>query len=259
MNLPLEDAFSDILGKAFRGLGLGTEGMEGLLSGKWDAPAAEAACRKAGLDFPALREIAQGLWQPRPVALPGGLAMFTTPFGDMTVNAYLAWDETTREAAAFDTGADATQLLRKLETGNLKLETLFLTHTHGDHVLDMDRLVERTGCRVRVSRLEPFVGAEPFEPGITYKVGRLDIESRPTPGHSPGGTSYAIHGLGSPVMIVGDALFAGSVGGIKSDYAGSLHRIREQILGGQENTILCPGHGPVTTVGEEKKHNPFFA
>jgi hydroxyacylglutathione hydrolase len=257
--IPLEDTFSDILGKACRGLGVELVGMEGLLSGVWDAAAAEAACRKLGLNFPALRALAEKTWQPELVVLPEGLAAFNSVFGDMTVNAYLVWDVTTREAAAFDTGADATPLLQKLETENLKLKTLFLTHTHGDHVFDFDRLVEKTGCQTWVSSREPFDGAESFEAGMTFKVGRLDIESRSTPGHSPGGVSYTVHGLRSPVMIVGDALFAGSVGGIKADYAGSLALIREHILSRQDNTLLCPGHGPMTTVGEEKKHNPFFA
>lgn len=257
--IPLEDTFADIFGKAQRGLGVSLPGMDSLLAGQWDDAAAEAACGKLGLHFGSLRALAGQTWRPAPVAVPEGLAAFNTPFGDMTVNAYLVWDPVTREAAAFDTGADATSLLRKLESGNLKLKTLFLTHTHGDHVFDFDRILEKTGCQAFVSGGEPFDGAESFEPGRTFKIGGLDIESCSTPGHSPGGTSYAIHGLRSPFMIVGDALFAGSAGGIKADYAGSLRQIREQILSRQDNTILCPGHGPMTTVGEEKKHNPFFA
>lgn len=257
--IPLEDTFADILGKACRGLGVEPAGMEGLLSGVWNATDAEAACRKLGLNFPALRALADKTWQPAPVVLPEGLAGFNTVFGDMTVNAYLVWDVSTRKAAAFDTGADASPLLQKLEIENLKLETLFLTHTHGDHVYDFDRLVEKTGCRAYAPAAEPFQGANLFDPGMTFQVGRLNIESCATTGHSPGGTSYAIHGLHAPVMIVGDALFAGSAGGIKADYAGSLRMVREQILSRQNNTILCPGHGPMTTVGEEKTHNPFFA
>lgn len=257
--IPLEDTFADILGKAQRGLGVDLSGMDALLAGKWDPAAAEAACRKLGLHVGSLRALAEQTWRPAPVVVPEGLAQFNTPFGDMTVNAYLVWDPQTRQAAAFDTGADAAQLLQKLETVNLKLETLFLTHTHGDHVFDFDRILEKTGCQAFVSKNEPFDGAESFEPGRTFKIGGLDIESCSTPGHSPGGTSYAIHGLRSPVMVVGDALFAGSAGGIKADYTGSLRQIREQILSRQDNTILCPGHGPMTTVGEEKNHNPFFA
>lgn len=256
--IPLEDTFADILGKAQRGLGVSLAGMDSLLAGQWDAAAAESACGKLGLHFESLKALAEQTWRPAPIVLPDGLAQFNTPFGDMTVNAYLVWDPATRVAAAFDTGADATSLLRKLETGNLKLEALFLTHTHGDHVFDFDRILEKTGCKAYVAMGEPFDGAESFEPGKTFKIGGLDIESCSTPGHSPGGTSYAIHGLRSPVMMVGDALFAGSAGGIKADYAGSLRQIREHILSRQDNTILCPGHGPMTTVGEEKKHNPFF-
>jgi hydroxyacylglutathione hydrolase len=89
-------------------------------------------------------------------------------------------------------------------------------------------------------------------------LGRLHIETRDTAGHSAGGTTYHIHGLDTPLAIVGDALFAGSVGGIKSDYREALKRIRDHILSGQDGTILAPGHGPLTTVAQEKTSNPFF-
>lgn len=256
---PLEDSFADILGKAARGQGLDPAAFEPLVSGTWDAARAQEACARLGLNFPALRDLAAGRWQPRAPILPRGLALFTTPFGDMAVNATLAWDPASRLAAAFDTGADCSALLRELEIRNLKLETLFLTHTHGDHVYEFDRLREKTGCRAFVCQLEPFEGAESFEPGRTFAVGGLHIESCLTSGHSPGGTTYHIHGLDAPVTITGDALFAGSVGGIKADYAASLAMIRREILGRQDHTLLCPGHGPMTTVAEEKRHNPFFA
>jgi glyoxylase-like metal-dependent hydrolase (beta-lactamase superfamily II) len=256
---PLEDTFADILGKAARGQGLDPAAFEPLVSGTWDPARAQDACARLGLSFPALRDLAEGRWQPQPPRRPQGLTAFTTPFAGMTVNAYLAWDPASGLAAAFDTGADCSEMLRELKTRNLKLEALFLTHTHGDHVFEFDRLREQTGCRSFACRLEPFEGAESFEPGRTFAVGGLRIESRLTSGHSPGGTTYHIHGLDAPVTITGDALFAGSVGGIKADYTASLALIRREILSRPDHTLLCPGHGPITTVGEEKLHNPFFA
>jgi glyoxylase-like metal-dependent hydrolase (beta-lactamase superfamily II) len=111
---------------------------------------------------------------------------------------------------------------------------------------------------VHVSEAEAIDKAATFQPGVTFSLGRLQIETRDTSGHSTGGTTYHIHGLDRPLAIVGDALFAGSVGGIKSDYRAALKKIRDNILSAQDNTILACGHGPLTTVIQEKTSNPFF-
>ena len=100
--------------------------------------------------------------------------------------------------------------------------------------------------------------AASFKPGVTFSLGKLHIETRDTSGHSAGGTTYHVHGLDRPLAIVGDALFAGSVGGIKGDYRAALKLIRDNILSAQDGTILAPGHGPLTTVLQEKESNPFF-
>jgi hydroxyacylglutathione hydrolase len=106
---------------------------------------------------------------------------------------------------------------------------------------------------------EPFAGTTTFEIGSTkWNVGALSIEPRLTRGHSEGGTTYVINGLSRPVAVVGDAIFAGSIGGPKLSYADALEGIRSQILSLPDNTVICPGHGPLTTVGEEKANNPFF-
>ncbi len=87
----------------------------------------------------------------------------------------------------------------------------------------------------------------------------LDIETRLTWGHSPGGTTFVVNGLAHPIAIVGDSLFAGSMGGGGVSYPDAVKNNREKILTLPNDTIICPGHGPMTTVGEEKEHNPFFA
>ena len=79
-----------------------------------------------------------------------------------------------------------------------------------------------------------------------------------TSGHSVGGTTYVIEGLERPVAIVGDAMFAGSMGGGKISFQDALENNRTKILSLPGNTVLCPGHGPLTSVAEEKAHNPFF-
>ena len=187
--------------------------------------------------------------------------MFTTPFDDMTVNSYAAADFASGEAVAFDSGADAEPLLEWLRINGLRLKLILLTHTHGDHVFALDYLREKTGAPAYVSNREPFEGAESFDSaaGREFLCGLLRIESRLTWGHSPGGTTYVIHGLEKPVAVVGDALFAGSMGGANLAYREALANNREQIFTLPPETVLCPGHGPLTTVAAERKHNPFFA
>ena len=95
------------------------------------------------------------------------------------------------------------------------------------------------------------------QPGATVAV-TLEIEARLTSGHSPGGMTYVVTGLSRPIAIVGDSLFAGSMGGGNVSYEDALRNNREKILTLPDETVICPGHGPMTTVGEEKAHNPFF-
>ena len=269
MSIPLEDTFADIIGKAQRGLslsnsalahraGLAAEAVQRLRAGHFDADAARLVAPVLELDADALVAIGQGTYQPTPIAPFDGLAQFNTPFGDMTVNAYLVWDAATGDAAAFDTGGDCTGMLDTLRSRGLHLRSIFLTHTHGDHIFDLDRLMEATSAPAWVSSREPFSGAEPVEPGREFSAGGLRITGRLTWGHSPGGMTWVVTGLPRSVAIVGDAMFAGSMGGGMASYADALRTNREQILSLPGETIICPGHGPMTSVAEEKAHNPFF-
>ncbi len=188
-----------------------------------------------------------------------GLAQFNTPFNDMTVNAYLIWDPAAKVAAAFDTGSDCAGILERLDSLGLTLRFIFLTHTHGDHIFDLDRLIQRTGAPAFVSSREPLEGAESIEPGRKFFLGSLRIGARLTWGHSRGGLTWVVTGLRRPVAVVGDALFAGSMGGGMVSYEDALKTNREEIFSLPDDTILCPGHGPMTSVGEERANNPFFA
>lgn len=269
MPITLEDNFADILGKAQRGLkmslgelaseaGVSSSQVESVCAGDFSEPVVRKVAPVLGLDADALVDAARQAWSPEPVELDG-LAQFTTPFDDITVNAYIIWDPTSRHAAAFDTGADCSAMLDFLETKNLKLDSIFLTHTHGDHIFELDRLKSRTGATAFVSRRERIGGAHPFDEGRRFEIGRLRVETRLTSGHSPGGITYIVTGLARPVAIAGDSIFAGSMGGGMVSYSDALRNNREKILTLQDHTIICPGHGPMTTVGEEKLHNPFFA
>src|SRR5204862_1093740 len=114
------------------------------------------------------------------------------------------------------------------------------------------------GAAAFVCKLEAIDGAQTFEAGKRFSVGALQIETRQTKGHSPGGITFVVSGLPNPIAVVGDAMFAASMGGGAVSYADALKTNRENILPLPDDTILCPGHGPLTTVGEEKVHNPFF-
>jgi glyoxylase-like metal-dependent hydrolase (beta-lactamase superfamily II) len=266
--LALEDLFTDVIAKAQRGLGL----TDAMLAGKAGLSLADLQSLKAGsvdeealkkiapalsLKAAALIDLAQQAWTPRPIDLPG-LAQFNTTYHDMTVNAYLVWDSSSKLAAAFDTGADARPMMEFIKANGLTLEAIYLTHTHPDHVADIATL-RTAGQPVRASRREPWDSAELFDCGKEFTLGHLHIETRQTWGHSRGGVTYVIDGLERPVAIVGDALFCSSMGGGIVSYADALATNQKEIFSLPDDTVVCPGHGPLTTVGEEKRHNPFYS
>ena len=269
MPIPLEDTYTDILGKAMRGLklddvtvaqraGVGVPELQTLRGGEFSSAVAAKVAPVLGLNSGALSALAEKRYFPADVTLDG-LAQFNTPFEDMTVNAYIVWDPKTRDAAVFDTGTDASGILAEAAAKGLAVRHIFLTHTHGDHIFDLDRLVEKTGADVWVGDREPLPGAKTFAPGQSWRLGNLEIESRLTWGHSPGGITYVVTGLARPVAVVGDSIFAGSMGGGNVSYGDAVKNNVDQILTLPATTVICPGHGPLTSVGEELKGNPFFA
>jgi glyoxylase-like metal-dependent hydrolase (beta-lactamase superfamily II) len=95
-----------------------------------------------------------------------GFAMFATDFGNMTVNAFLAWDAPSKEAVAFDTGSDASEMLEFAAANGLTIRTILITHTHGDHIFDLNRLMKTTGASAFVGDRElSLQGAEQFTAG----------------------------------------------------------------------------------------------
>ena len=267
-NIPLEDNFTDILGKAQRGAKLSDE----TLAAQAAIPVADLRRVKAGeflesvlrqlarclkLGETALVECAKKAWYPHPQNV-AGLAAFNTTYEDKTVNAYLVWDDKSKEAAVFDTGADCGPILKFVQENKLTVKLILLTHTHPDHIADLARLKAETGAPAYVSQLEAIDGAEAFSEGRTFKVGGLQIETRQTTGHSVGGITFVVSGLAKPVAVAGDSIFAGSMGGGGISYPDALGNNLKKILTLPDETVLCPGHGPLTTVGEEKLHNPFF-
>jgi glyoxylase-like metal-dependent hydrolase (beta-lactamase superfamily II) len=144
---------------------------------------------------------------------------------------------------------------------NLRVLYIFLTHTHDDHVADLAKLAKATGAEVWSSEREPiaFPGAKTFHENAHFHVGELAIKTLSTWGHSPGQTTYYITGLAKPLAVVGDSLFSSSMGGSAGHYADQYRNDVEKILTLPRDTVLACGHGPLSTVVQEKLHNPFFA
>ena len=269
MHIPLEDGFTDVIAKAQRGLGLADSqlaeksgvplaALKRVKEGEIDTSVLEKIAPVLQLSSNSITRLAKGEYRPV-VEPPPGLASFNTPFEDMTVNSYLIWDEKTRDAIVFDTGADATELLHTIVVNGLQVRSVLLTHTHGDHIFDLDRVVEKTKAQIFTPAREPLEDATPFSAGTTFEWGSLRVSTFLTNGHSPGGTTFFVEGLLVPIAIVGDSLFAGSMGGAANAWNLALTNNRDKILTLPSETIICPGHGPLTTVELERTNNPFYA
>ena len=267
--IPLEDNVGDIVGKAQRGLRISdtelaekarvsSQKIRALRAGRFDELTLLSVAGVLGLAARPLCELGKSEWRPKKIETFDGLVQFNTHYHDMAVNAYLVWDPRSGVAAAFDTGADCGEMIRFAHHHKLNVQMILLTHAHADHVADLPRLREETGADVFTPRREPVPGAEPIEEGKRFRLGNLKIDTRLTWGHSQGGMTYVVTGLGRPIAVVGDSLFAGSMGGGNVSYQDALRNNLKKILTLPNETIICPGHGPMTTVGEEKQHNPFF-
>jgi glyoxylase-like metal-dependent hydrolase (beta-lactamase superfamily II) len=267
--IPLEDNVEDIVGKVLRGkkldpadvarqAGVELPRLKALLAGEFDEATARAVAPVLGLGADALVALGRRTWYPLDPGPVDGLACFNTPYGDMFVNAFLVWDPATKQAAAFDTGSDCGPALALARQQGLDVTHVFLTHTHPDHIADLAKLTTETGAPAFVSHLEPTGDARAVREGDTWQLGALTVRALATSGHTKGGTTYYITGLARPLAAVGDAMFAGSMGGGNISYADALRNNIEKILALPDETLILPGHGPVASVGEQKRHNPFF-
>ncbi len=221
-----------------------------------------ALANAIGLNAAKLERIANG-WLPVEKNLSAWrrLRLFISSDDSLTVNCFLAWDTTTREAALFDTGFDAGAILDTLAAERLELRHIFITHSHYDHVhaLGDIRAARPDACLHTSSKNAP--AKQRNQPGEVVSLGGLRIAHRETPGHAADGVTYVITGWPNHAMevaIVGDAIFAGSMGRGNDSWELARQKVREQILTLPPETLLCPGHGPLTTVAEERANNPFF-
>ncbi|MFH1743222.1 MAG: MBL fold metallo-hydrolase [bacterium] len=201
----------------------------------------------------------------------------TLVVGPLLVNTYIVIDPKTRHAAIIDPGAEAIRVLAEVASLNVRPVLLLNTHTHGDHIGANRSIKSATMAPLAVHRAEedwlidpemnlsqllgtPIVSPPAdilFEHDDLLRVGDLEILVRHTPGHSPGGTSFVV----GDTVFCGDLLFRESVG--RTDLPGSeperlIESIQREILTLPDETVVCPGHGPLTTVGHERSANPFF-
>ena len=225
-------------------------------------PDLEALAGVIGLHPRKLESVADG-WLPvkKDLGPWRQFRVFTTAGDGLTVNCYLAWDEATRAAALFDTGFDSGLILDTVAREKLLLRDIFITHSHHDHIaalVDVRAALPRAHVHSH-SRKAPT--EQRLKPGETFQVGRLRIEFRETPGHAADGVTYIISGWpdnAPQVAVVGDTIFAGSMGRGNDSWQVARQKVREHILSLPSVTLLCPGHGPLTTVAEEQANNPFF-
>lgn len=269
--IPLEDNFNDVINKAQRGLKITDDDLaqraevtpEDLAAVKGGKPliaVIRRVARHLRLGPDALEVLANKGWYPAQPNFPTGFAAFNTAFEDMTVNSYLVWDARSKVAAAFDTGADCTAMLDTIHAESLTLRYIFITHTHEDHIADLAKLATATKAEVWAGEREPvdYPGAKTFAENAHFHLGPLAIKTLFTWGHSPGMTTFYITGLSWPLAIVGDSIFSSSMGGSPTHYLDQYRNNVEKILPLPRDTVFACGHGPLTTLGQEKQHNPFF-
>ena len=271
--IPLEDNFDDVINKAQRGRQISDEdlaaraavSLEDLAAVKGGKPidaVIRRVARHLGLNPNALEALAHKRWYPDIPAFPRGFAAFNTTFEDMTDNSYLVWDSRDRQAVAFDTGANCEAMLDVIAAEKLDLRYILLTHNHDDHIADLARL---TAAHPRAELWTPenepvdHPAVKTFTEGVHFHIGQLDIKTLLTSGHSPGMTTFFISGLSWPLAIVGDAIFSSSMGGSPTHFLEQYDHNVKKILPLPRDTVLAPGHGPITTLSQEKRHNPFFA
>ncbi len=200
----------------------------------------------------------------------------TCPVGAFQMNCYLVADEETRDGVLIDPGDESGRLLDLIRTEGVTIRALLLTHGHVDHVMRAQEVKEALGVPLHAHpgdleliqaapQQAMLFGLEPgpipvvdgeLREGTDFRAGSLVFQVLHTPGHSPGGVVL----LSGGNAFVGDTIFAGSVG--RTDLPGGDFRqlqrsIRNRIYSLPDDTILHPGHGPATTVGEEKRSNPF--
>jgi glyoxylase-like metal-dependent hydrolase (beta-lactamase superfamily II) len=198
-------------------------------------------------------------------------------------NGYVVGCEDTREAVVIDPGDEVDQLLEAVKTHGLQVRYILLTHAHLDHITGVGRAKAALGVPVGLHQADNFlyegvvqqgrafgfdVEAQPavdffYEPAATVDFGKYKARVRHTPGHCPGGVCLAVarEGSSETTLFVGDTLFAGSIG--RTDLPGGdmttlLRSIQDVLFTYPDDSVVYSGHGEPTTIGRERRTNPFL-
>lgn len=195
------------------------------------------------------------------------------PAGMLGTNCYLLMDEATGETAVIDPGGDADILISAIKEAGAKVKYILLTHGHFDHTGAVMALKNKYAVSVYISRkdydmiktdtsglyvLQDDDGKIDFsDSGSVFYLGELKVTTIETPGHTPGGLCF----YAENVLICGDTLFEGSVG--RTDFPGADHRtlinsIKSKLMKLPDDTVVLPGHGGSTTIGNERNSNPYL-
>jgi len=200
------------------------------------------------------------------------------PLGPLQANCFIVGCEETRQAAAIDPGGDADRIIAALKKDHLTLAAIINTHGHFDHVGANMALKRATDAQLMIHKLDaPMLAYAPqsaaawglraddspepdrlLEDGDTIECGQLQFDVIHTPGHSPGGSCFYIKD--ENVVFVGDTLFAGSIGRTDlpgGDYDTLIRSIQTRLFVLPDDTKVYNGHMELTTIGEEKRFNPF--
>ena len=201
----------------------------------------------------------------------------TVCVGELQVNCYILALSESAEAIIIDPGEQKDKILRVLARHKLKPIAVINTHGHIDHIGCDDGFAvpvyahEKDVALLKDSRLNlsDFLSAplsvkseiKQLRDGQMLKLAGIELEVIHTPGHTPGGICLLVKAEGRDILFSGDSLFHGSVG--RTDFEGAdeaslLKSLREKLLILADETVVYPGHGPTTTIGYERKHNPFL-
>lgn len=273
--IPLEDELGDVLEKALRGAGRTAEDLAeraGVPLGRIrDAidyhPALDCAelrrvAAALGLNEVGLCALGSGRYPlPEPAGLPFDLWPLSMPHGIGVANAYVAAEPGADRGVLFDTGAGIAALEAAWPAPIRGLDAVYLTHAETEHVGGLCAVVERFGAPAAyVPSGSRAPCGQPAGEGEERRHGALAVRVFRTPGHAAAHNCYLVRAeRGAPLLVSGDLIFAGSIGGGYFSH-GELQKHLRRVLGAvPPETVIAPGHGPLTTAGHELRFNPFVA
>jgi hydroxyacylglutathione hydrolase len=275
-NIPLEDTFGDCLRKAMRGNHVSSAalaeqtGIDAARIDAWLADDGTAGPDDARVLAYALKlnperfvERAADAFAPPTVAIHE--VSQHTQDSRPNSNGYVVFRGDRKRAALVDPAGTPQRLLQLVRDGGFDLEYILITHKHDDHCDAVASIAQAyPRARIAMHPLDVFAIGElgaralPAEDGATFPFGDgATIRVLHTPGHTDGSVCYLI----DATLFTGDILFSGSVGGAygeKSTYADILYNVRTKLFTLPSETAIMPGHGPPSTIGAERDHDPFF-